>query len=444
MNSCLISLLTILIALLSHVKVRYKKYSMKILFLGMFLTILNWIDLNTSNLSEVVFIKGFIACIYMVIWGICYDYLKYKKYELFEFFSICLILFIGIILIFESKSFHILYFGMEICRYSFLFLVLYKKNSEKTDSKSLNLLLTELLSSALFVFGLSIVYIQVGGLTFTSYHNLSQNDILCFAEILIFISFLQKIGGLPFGNILIERVSLMPTCLLSMECSIIQPVFLIVFSKIFFVMFDMNKCAMVFNIVGFMYLLYSSIQIFTQNNLRRMTGILLTYSQGLFFILLGTQNYKIVLLYCVFQAIIFIGFTTLQASLRYEGKTLENISDLNGLGIKNFLMGAVWGIILLGMVAVPPFGSFWIYFLILKTLIFQDRLYLVISLILFSLPCIYTFIKILKQMYIGKSKEYDFKMTFFYKLIFLFIVISNILMPLFINYFDNIVELEFL
>lgn len=442
MNVYLILFTTILTAVLCHVKVKYKKYSMKMLFLGMVFSGLNWIDFKVVDLTEGAFIKQFIFFSYFFIWIICYDYLKYKKYDLFEFFSLYLISFIGIMLMFESKSIHILYFGMEICRYSFLFLVLYKKNSEKTDKMSLNFLLTELISSALFIFGLSVLYIQIGTLNYTNYQNLSQNEVSYFAEILIFISFLLKIGGLPFGNILIERVSLMPTCLLSMESSIIQPVFLIVFSKIFFLLFDMNKCVVVFNILGLISLLYSSIQIIHQNNLRKMTGNLLGYFQGLFFILLGTQNYKLILLYCVFQSIAFIGFVAIQSSLRYEGKTLENIGDLSGLGIKSFLIGAVWGIIFLGMIAVPPFGGFWIYFMVLKTLILQDRNFSVVFLILFVLPSVYTFIRILKQMYIGKNKEYDLKISFLYKVIFFISVVLNIMMPLLINYFDNVVKVD--
>lgn len=434
--------ITILLALCCQIKVKLKKYSSKILFLGMILGGLSWIDLDAQILTGIIFVKRFIFLSYLLVWWVCFDYLKYKKYDLLEFFALYLISFIGIAFMFSCSSFQHLYFGMEICRYSYLFLVLYKKNSEKTDKYSLKFLLIEFISTALFVFGISVLYIQVGTLNYDQFQNLPENDIITFAKVLIFISFLIKIGGLPFYHVLIERMSVAPTCLLSIECSIIQPVFILVFSKVIFIFFDLDKYPIFFNLLGFSYLLYSSIQLLNQNNLRKITGCLLLYFQGLSWIFLGTQNYKALIIFCVFQSLSFVGFTTVQCSLRYEGKTLDDIRDLGGFGLNKFFLGSVWGIILLGMVSMPPLSGFWMHFLILKILVFQGKILSVVLLILATLLPIYAFIKFLKQMYVGKNKGYEFTFPFSYKIIFLISISLNMLMPFLINYFENLIKME--
>lgn len=182
----------------------YKYFTLLILFWVLLLLQFkssDYISLYFVNDSISSFSKLFIV----VSLIICINYEVLKRKKTFEYYVLVLSSLLGLLLLSSSNDLLSVYLSLELTTFSFYILALYLKNSVFSVEAALKYFILGALSSALLVFGISLIYGATGttNISYLILLNLKTYSPLLtkwieFSIIIFSFGLLFKIGAIPF------------------------------------------------------------------------------------------------------------------------------------------------------------------------------------------------------------------------------------------------------
>ena len=100
-----------------------------------------------------------------------------------------------------SNDFLYFYLAVEMQSLCFYVLASFQRNSEFSTEAGLKYFVFGAVISGILLLGLSLIYISFGTLNFDSIYSLAHENIFLFLGILfLFITFLFKVGAVPFHS----------------------------------------------------------------------------------------------------------------------------------------------------------------------------------------------------------------------------------------------------
>ncbi len=337
--------------------------------------------------------------------------IKIKRQMSFEFFAILLTTILSGFSLISSNDFLCIFISMEILSISICFLIAYRKN-EKSKEIALKYIITSIISSLLFLFGVSLIYGLTGNINIDLINiTLKSGGINAFfviSSVLIIIGLMFKLACIPFHNWIIDvnegadynvclYISIMP-----------KTAAIALILKLYFYIFVYSPILQILTaIIAVISLFYSAIGAVKESNIKKIFA----YSSIMHssFILITTSLINLYAISSViFYVIVYIIMNIsiwLASYIHNMTYNSDNIEDYKGLYYQSPYYTITFVISLLSLAGFPPFSGFISKIYIFSALARQDIVYFILLLcvLIASVIGIFCYFKIIKNFF-EKSK----------------------------------------
>lgn len=418
------------------------------------LTFFNWnyltnSDFFSSNLKLIIVISA-ITWVFLSI-----PYVRYEKINSFEYWILVLLSFLAILLVSQSYDLLSIYLTIEFQSLTFYILTSFKRTSEFSTEAGLKYFILGAFSSALLLFGFSILYAITGLSNFNDFSKLFTGilieDLFLFIGIFIGLTFITtaflfKLSAAPFHMWSPDVYEGSPTVIVAFF-SIFPKLAVISLTLRFFIFsfydfFPFWKnwflfCAIFSILVG-------SFGALMQRKWKRFIAYSSITHMG--FMLVGIMSGELIgiiniLFYLIVYIITIFGVFSFLTSLRiykfssyYQIRYLNDICSLSKI---NPALAFSISLILFSMAGIPPLSGFFTKaFIILASL--QNNFYglALLAIIMSCIACFY-YIRIIKNIYFSESKKLlvIYPVTKYNSLILSFSIILTLFLFIDIDFF---------
>lgn len=329
--------------------------------------------------NEILLFKSILVFLAMIILLVSETFFKQSKLGYFEYNILFLCSLLGCLLTLSSNDFLSLYISLEIQALAFYIMATIKKSATSSEA-GLKYFIIGSFSSALLLFGISLVVLLTGQYTFEnvalflflngfSFNFLSLS--LVFGTVLILIAILIKLAIAPFHEWVgdVYEGILTPTALFFATIPKISNFFILtrLVSDVFSSLFEIIQILLIF--VCILSLILGCLNAFKQQNIKRFLAFSSVNHFGfiLMGLLLGTQSgISASFFYLSFYIILTFGMWTALILLTYVKSVsgtlklyqLTRITELGTLVKTNPGITLSIFLTLVSMGAVPPLAGF--------------------------------------------------------------------------------------
>jgi len=388
-----------------------------------------------NDMLRINFFTAFVKCflllllVCVILLGVNFVILERKISS--EFIALLMIATAGGMLMISANDFLTFYLALEMQSLPLYILCAINKKSTQSAEAGIKYFILGSLSSALFLFGVSLIYGFSGSINFSAISNLYD---VADAQIVKNISLGVMVGFIFVITALLFKISAAPFHMWTPDvyqgsASIITTFFaaLVKFSSLIALMnilinFDIKWPGIntIFVVTGIISIIVGSLGAIYQKNIKR----LLAYSSigHVGFMLLGLSalskfGFTYTVFYAMIYAIIALGtFGFLNIIIEKNGEKynhedddmankIYDINSLAGLSKTNPKMAFAVAALMFSSAGIPPLAGFFSKFYILSAVIVAGFLPAAIIAIIFSVVSAYYYLKIVKIMYFDKPSN---------------------------------------
>ncbi|HEY5524940.1 MAG TPA: NADH-quinone oxidoreductase subunit N [Clostridium sp.] len=330
-----------------------------------------------------------------------------------EFYTLIVSALLGMMIMVSSGEFITMYMGLELMTISFCILIAYQ-GDEKSKEASLKYIILGAMSSAIFLYGLSLMY----GVTQTTIIKemagvLSTGHFVpleILGMIFLIAGFAFKIAIVPFHMWIPDIYEGAPTSITLFLAAASKAAGLAALLRLF-----MNGMSSVSGywveliiVLSVLTLILGNLVAIPQTNIKRMLAYSSIAQAG--YLLLGIIAYSnlgvaAILLYSFFYVFANVGaFGVVIAVSKATGS--NEIRDYNYLAQKSPFLAAAMLISLLSLAGIPPLAGFIGKFYLFLAIIEKGHLWLAFLSIGMSVVSVYYYLRVVKVMYFGKGPQH--------------------------------------
>lgn len=369
-----------------------------------------------------------------------------------EYYTLLLASTFGMMIVASATDFLTLFLGIEISAFSSYAMVAFRKQDDKSTEAGAKYLLIGAFSSALTLYGISLLYALTGSITFDGVQSmLSDTEVVSgeFNEV-IFISSLFILAGLGFKIAVVPFHAWAPdvyqgaptpvTTLLAAGSKAMG--FVALFRVFLFTMESVSEeWKLVLGIIALASMTLGNIAAISQNDIGRMLAYSSIAQAGYILIAVPALTEGAVsgaIAHTMVHAFMKGGAFIIVAGVGAVGLGY-NLDSFKGLANRSQLLALSMTVCLLSLVGIPPFAGFiskfWLFYGALQAGLDGDSwiIALVIAGVLNSALSLYYYLKIIRFMYLYEcvdSKTVEFSNSIRY-ISFLAMLFLAVILPLF-------------
>jgi NADH-quinone oxidoreductase subunit N len=335
-----------------------------------------------------------------------------------EYFGLILLSMVGMMFLASAGELLTLYVSLELTTIPLFVLAAYRKDELKSSEAGLKYLILGGISSALLLFGISLIY----GLTGTTFlkevktalivRTLVTGDVgpaLVLGFIFMIAGFGFKLALVPFHMWVPDVYEGAPTPITAFLSVASKAAGIAAFLRVFFRAFLIFQVdwVLLIAVLASLAMILGNIIALLQTNIKRM----LAYSSiaQIGYILIGVVSasaagassvafYTFVYLFANMGAFITaITFSNTTGS--------DEISDYAGLSRRSPSLAAMMAVFMLSLVGIPPLAGFMGKYYLFSSAIEQGYIWLVVVAILTSVVSLYYYLNVVRQMYFQTTNE---------------------------------------
>ena len=403
---------------------------------------------NGAFVSDPFAVISKITILFMAIIIFIYSkkYMNYLSLFKGEYFVLCLLSILGMMVMISSGSFLSLYLGLELLSLPIYSLIIMNKNPISAEA-SMKYFIMGSIASGLFLFGVSIAYGMTSVLEFRSIAS-TIKDLEVYSDLtlqygIVFIisGLVFKFGAAPFHMWVPDVYEGSPIPVTLFIGTIPKIAALGMSYRLLIDAFSGLPLELEFlvMVVGTISLFIGNIFALSQTNIKRLLGYSAIAHVG--FIFLGflisrDEHLKIVIFYVMVYVFSSMGAFGIIMALSSESNEASFINDFKGFGISKPILGITMLLFLFSLAGVPPTAGFYAKFFILKNLVYYGYIELALFAVIMSVIGAFYYLKVIKNMFFEKH-ESDIK-TIGVSGLALFILFLNGMLILFIGIYPNI------
>lgn len=394
----------------------------------------NYFDLNVYFVDNnfILLIKKIIILILIIIFILSVNYSHLNNNISYEFSILLLVAGWSILLLLNSINLIGIYLLIELQSFCFYILSSSKVKSNFSTEAGLKYFILGSLSSALLLFGISLLY-GCTGLTNLldlkmlflfdnfqydfqyQFQQQNENHFLIFSLILILISLLFKLGLVPFHMYVPDVYTGIPTIVTTLfvviQKLIIFIVYLSLYENIFKYFYNTLNYLLIFSILASIIL--GSVTALAQSKIKRLIAYSAIVNSG--FLMLGITTGTLdgiaaSLLFLIIYIVLMLTFFTiyLSAFTYYNGNKLASFKDLILLKKGNLILAVCLSLILFSTAGIPPLAGFYGKLFLFIAAIKEGLYAAAIISIIFTVVTAYYYIKLIKVMFFEKILKFGF------------------------------------
>ena len=331
-----------------------------------------------------------------------------NKAKISEFFILLFSTLIGMNFMISSGHFLMFYLGLELATIPMAALVAYNTSDSKSSEAGLKLIMSAAFSSAVMLFGISLLYAQAGSLYFSEIISADINSRLAMLAFIMFTSGLAfKISLVPFHFWTADVYEGAPTNVSSYLSVISKGAAVFIFSILLFTVFKslVSVWSDILYILAILTMTIGNLFALRQTNIKRFLAFSSVAQAG--FILLGLLGTNELGMTTVIYFILIYVFTNLAAFgviSEIENATNKvDIIDYDGLYHTNPNMSLLMMIALFSLAGIPPLAGFFGKFFLFTAAAQNGYFFLVLIAALNAVISLYYYLIVVKTMFINKN-----------------------------------------
>jgi NADH-quinone oxidoreductase subunit N len=368
-----------------------------------------------------------------------YAWLKNNK-QVLEFYLLLLSTLLGMFFMISAGNLLMFYLGLELSSIPLAALANFDLEKRKSGEAAFKFIISSAFSSALLLFGISLVYGTTGTLTLSAlseYLNGSPLQILAF--ILLISGFGFKISAVPFHLWTADVYEGSPVNVTSYFSVISKASVLFVFVTVLYTSFKFYAITWnhILFIVSVLTMVIGNLFAIRQNNLKRFLAFSSISQVG--FILIGMFGQSQAGTASVVYFILIYTFSNLGAFgvigvvSAYTGR--ENMEDYKGFYKTNPRLSWVLAISLFSLAGIPPTAGFFGKFFLLMAGAGHGNYLLITIAALNMVVSLYYYLKIIKAIFMDSSENPIIRLlTPFSPKLALIICMTGIILTGFVGY----------
>ena len=369
-----------------------------------------------------------------------------------EFFGLILFSTVGMMLLSSARELIFLYVSLELVTIPLYVLAAYLKPDRKSAEAGLKYMLLGAISSAILLYGISLIYGITGTTFLLGIKTRLMVDYLQIGPIGpgLFLSFIFFIAGFGFKLALVPFHMWAPdvyegaptpiTAFLSVGS---KAAGLVAFLRVFFESFSVYNpdWVTIVAVLAALSMIIGNIIALLQTNIKRMLAYSSIAQVG--YILVGLvaiseRGVSSVAFYTL--AYLFANLGAFVVAIAFELQTgSSEIKDYSGLSRTSPTLSFLMMIFLLSLVGIPPLAGFVGKYFLFASAIEKNLIWLVVIAVLTSVISLYYYVGVIREMYFNKKEGGEkILLPFGIKLALLICIIGVILVGLFPNPFLNL------
>lgn len=332
------------------------------------------------------------------------DWLAYKRFSRGEYAALLAFSVAGAMIAVSANSFLTLFLGLEAMQTPLTFLTAYKRHGERSTEAGVKAVMTALTASGLLLFGVSVIYVCLGTVDFAEIASADKTAAMSALTVgvsFVTAGFFIKAGVPPFHLGLPDVYEGAPAPVTAFYGTAVRLGVLSAFARVVVVPFgDMGfywkpvlEAAAVLSVYG------GALGLLVQTNIKRFAAYAVVMTNGVAVAAAALGGFAAFVLFIGINTVLLTGLFAVMLSLRVGGDLSEELKVLKGQGRANAERGALYSLVFLGLLGLPPLAGFWAYFAVWKAGFESGAAVVVVLLAIGNILPAYVFLKIVRQMY---------------------------------------------
>ncbi|TYO95169.1 NADH-quinone oxidoreductase subunit N [Desulfallas thermosapovorans] len=346
----------------------------------------------------------FLTAAALVILG-CMRYVDDTGFQT-EYYSLTVFATLGMMVMASAGDFITFYLGLELMTLSFVILVCFRKSDSKSVEAGIKYLLLAGMSSAVLLYGLSLIYGLTGSITILEVSRIIAmqplSPALMLAVVMVIAGLGFKISAVPFHMWSPDVYEGAPTPVTAFLAVGSKAASLAIIVRLFIAGLPgiWEHWAMVIAILAAVTIIVGNLVAIPQTNIKRMLAYSSIAQAGYIMVGLVTAT-EAGIKGVMFYAFLYV-FATMAAftvvAYYYNVTGSDELKDYAGLAQRSPLMAAVMLVALLSMAGIPPLAGFAGKFYLFKTIV-DGYLWLVFIGLIMSMVSVYYYLRVALVMY---------------------------------------------
>lgn len=342
------------------------------------------------------------------------DWMQQEKLDRFEFPLLMLFSVVGMMLMVSAASLMTLYLGVELMSFPIYVLAAFARHDLRSAEAGLKYFVLGALASGLLLYGISLVYGFSGTTEFATVSialsdpaHLSPGLITGVVFVLAGLAF--KVSAVPFHMWTPDVYEGAPTPVTNFMATSQKVAAMALLVRVMDGPFGhlIGQWQLLVVIVSIASMVFGTLAAIGQRNIKRMMAYSSIGHMGYTLIGLAagtTQGIRGVMIYLVVYVFMNAGTWAVILGMRRDGRALENIGDLAGLG-RTDPGRAMWlAIFMFSMAGIPPLAGFWGKYFIFAAAVQSGLWTLAVIGVLTSVVGSFYYIRIVKLMYFDDAQ----------------------------------------
>lgn len=360
------------------------------------------------------FFKVLFLCAALLVFFMASRYTEFFGQRKSEWFSFMIFATLGMMVMASAGDLITLYVGLELMTISFYILSAYLLNDGLSAEAGIKYLIMGALSSAVLLFGMSLVYAASGSTVFTEiYRALSvagnTQPVLVAGIVLMIAGLGFKISAVPFHMWTPDIYQGAPTPVTAYLAVASKAAGFAALVRVFMVALPLSlfNWSLTLAVLAALTIVVGNLIALAQKNVKRLLAYSSIAQAGYILVgLVAANSYglKGVLFYAMLYVFSNVGAFAVTTIVEVETGSTD-LEVFNGLGQRAPMLAAVMTVCLLSLAGIPPLAGFAGKFYLFSGAIQAGYLWLAFVGLLMSMISVFYYLTVAKAMYIGVSED---------------------------------------
>ncbi|MGE5448429.1 MAG: NADH-quinone oxidoreductase subunit N [Bacteroidales bacterium] len=337
------------------------------------------------------------------------DYILNQESEKEEYFIILFIATLGSMLLVSAMNFVTLFLGLETLSISLYVLIAYRRISEQCIEAGVKYLVLASVSSAFLLFGMGLIYVDMGSLEFSQIARIVS--VSGHTDALLYLGFGMMVVGLGFKLALVpfhmwtpDIYQGAPSPVATYIATVSKAAVMTVFLRFFYAIdgFDNYTFVQVITVIAILSMFTGNLLAIRQQNIKRILAYSSISNMGYLLVTLlmgGESGMQAAIFYIISYLITTLGAFGVIALFYTQQHEAEMLADYKGLFWKRPWMALVFTLAMLSLAGIPLTAGFMAKFYIVFEGIKASLWLLIICLIVNSVIGLYYYLRVVSAMF---------------------------------------------
>ena len=331
-----------------------------------------------------------------------------------EFYVLCLLALLGMMVMISAAGFLTLYLGLELLALSLYALVAFDRRSERGAEAAMKYFVLGAIASGMLLYGVSMIYGATGMLDFKGVAQAvasgeTDRTVLLFGLVFVVIGVAFKFGAVPFHMWAPDVYQGAPVVVVAFLGSVPK---IAAFAMAMRILVEglgglglgWQGWQGMLILLALLSMAVGNVVAIAQTNVKRMLAYSTISHVGfiLLGVLVGKTGQGAAMFYAITYALTAVGGFGLLAILSRRGVEAENLHDLKGLNERSPWLAGMMLLIMFSMAGVPPLVGFFAKLFILDALVKAGLVWLAVAAVIFSVIGAFYYLRVVKMIYFDK------------------------------------------